>query len=76
MKTAPAGTKSRIKSIFNLMLDYALEYEIVDRNYARTFNLSDDIIKEKAEAKRQHIPFTDRKWKYYGQMLIRFFTLM
>ena len=43
------------------MLDYALEYEIVDRNYARTFNLSDDIIKEKAEAKRQHIPFTDRE---------------
>lgn len=60
-KTASAGTKSRIKSIFNLMLDYALEYEIVDRNYARTFNLSDDIIKEKAEAKRQHIPFTDRE---------------
>lgn len=45
------------------MLDYALEYEIVDRNYARTFNLSDDIIKEKAEAKRQHIPFTDAAQK-------------
>lgn len=54
-----AGVKSRIKSMFNLMLDYALEYEIVDKNYARTFTLSDDIIKEKEEAKRGHIPFTE-----------------
>ncbi len=56
-----AGIKARIKSMFNLMLDYALEYEIVDRNYARTFNVSDDIIKEKEEAKRGHIPFTDEE---------------
>lgn len=56
-----AGTKARIKSMFNLMLDYALEYEIVDRNYARTFNVSDDIIKEKEDAKRGHIPFTDEE---------------
>lgn len=55
------GTKSRIKSMFNLMLDYALEYEIVDRNYARTFNVSDDIIKEKEEAKRGHMPFSDKE---------------
>ena len=56
---ASAGTKARIKSMFNLMLDYALEYEIVDRNYARTFNVSDEIVKEKEEAKRGHIPFTE-----------------
>lgn len=56
---ASAGTKSRIKSMFNLMLDYALEYELVDKNYARTFELSDDIIKEKEEAKRGHIIFQD-----------------
>lgn len=54
-----AGIKSRIKSMFNIMLDYALEYEIVEKNYARTFNVSDDIIKEKEQAKRGHIPFTD-----------------
>lgn len=56
-----AGTKSRIKSLFNLMLDYAVEYEIVDRNYARTFNVSDDIVKETEEAKRGHIPFTEEE---------------
>lgn len=56
-----AGTKSRIKSLFNLMLDYALEYEIVDRNYARTFHISEDVLKEKEEAKRGHIPFSDKE---------------
>lgn len=55
---ASPGTKARIKSMFNLMLDYALEYEIVDKNYARTFDLSNDIIKEKEEATRGHINFT------------------
>ena len=63
-----AGVKSRIKSLFNLMLDYAVEYEIVDRNYARTFNLSDDIIKEKDTVKKKHIPMTDEEmeilWKH------------
>lgn len=56
---ASPGTKSRIKSLFNLMLDYALEYELVDKNYARTFDISNDIIKEKDAATRGHIIFTD-----------------
>lgn len=62
-KTPTAGVKTRIKSLFNLMLDYALEYEIVDRNYARTFNISDDILKEKEQTRRGHIPFTDDEIK-------------
>lgn len=62
-RTPTAGVKSRIKSMFNLMLDYALEYEIVDRNYARTFNVSDDIVKEKEKSKRGHHPFKDEEMK-------------
>lgn len=58
-----AGNKARIKSMFNLMLDYALEYEMVEKNYARTFNVSDDIVKEKEKARRGHIPFTDEEMK-------------
>lgn len=54
-----AAMKNKIKSLFNLMLDYALEYEIVDRNYARTFNLTDETIKEIQTVKKEHIPFTD-----------------
>ena len=54
-----AGVKARIKSMFNILFDYALEYEIVDKNYSRTFSVSDDIIKEKEEAKRGHLPFSE-----------------
>ncbi|MDO5146099.1 MAG: tyrosine-type recombinase/integrase [Eubacteriales bacterium] len=56
---ASPGTKARIKSMFNLMLDYALEFEIVDKNYARTFDISEDIIKEKEAATRGHIIFSE-----------------
>ena len=41
---ATANTKSRMKSMYNLMFDYAMEHEIVDKNYARMFNLDEDII--------------------------------
>lgn len=58
---ASPGTKARIKSMFNLMLDYAVEYEVVDRNYARTFDISDDIIKDKEAAKRDHFPLRDHE---------------
>lgn len=65
-----SGIKSRIKSTFNLMLDYAEEYEIVDKNYARTFNLSDDIVEDIENSKRPHIIFTndevDKIWENVG----------
>lgn len=69
-----AGTKSRIKSLFNLMLDYALEYEIVDKNYARTFDVSSDITKEQAENKRGHIIFTENElatlWEHSSEQYV------
>ena len=58
-KYPTAGMKSRIKSVFNIMLDYAVEYELVDRNYARTFSVSENIIEEREAARRSHIAFTD-----------------
>ena len=56
---ASACTKSRIKSLFNLMMDYAEEYEIVDKNYARTFDVSDEILEEKEKNTKRHILITD-----------------
>ena len=55
---ASAGVKSNIKSLFNILLDYALEYEVVDRNYARAFEVSTDITKEIKRNRKEHIPFT------------------
>lgn len=67
-----AETKSRIKSLFNLMLDYALEYELVEKNYARTFEVSEDIIKEKEENVKDHIIFTEDElallWENVGKI--------
>lgn len=64
---ATPGTKSRIKSLFNNMLDYALEYEIVPMNYARTFELSGDVIVEIEKNKKKHFPFDNKEmdllWK-------------
>ena len=53
--------KNKIKSLFNLMFDYTLEYELVDRNYSRTFNLTEEAIKEIQTVKKEHIPFTDEE---------------
>lgn len=67
-----ANLKARIKSLFNLMLDYALEYEMVDRNYARTFSISEDIKEEQEKNRKEHIPFTDSElellWKHAYDM--------
>lgn len=62
-RRASNSTKSKIKSMFNLMLDYAIEYEIVERNYARTFSLSDEIVRDLRYVKKEHIPFTDEEMK-------------
>lgn len=69
---ASPSVKHRIKSMFNLMLDYALEYEIVDRNYARSFNTPDKVLKEEENNKKEHIPFTDEEmellWSHVDDM--------
>lgn len=73
-KTPSASMKNQIKSLFNLMLDYALEYELVDRNYSRTFNLSEETIKEIITVKNEHIPFTDEEmdllWKHADDKML------
>lgn len=58
VKHASADTKSRIKSMFNLMYDYALEYELVNINYARAFDVPDEVLAEQKKSYKPHIPFT------------------
>lgn len=49
--------KSRMKSTFNLMFDYAVEMELTDQNYARQFNL--EISREPSED--AHTAFTEEE---------------
>ena len=55
--------KNIIKVIFNNMLDYAVEYEIADRNYARSFNMPKEDKKEMEENCEHHIAYTDDEMK-------------
>lgn len=74
MRTAPNMVKTRIKTMFNLMLDYAVEYEIADINHARSFKLSDDIIKDVTTVKNGHIIYTDEEmnvlWEYMNDLYV------
>ena len=67
-----ASMKNKIKTLFNQMLDYALEYELVDRNYSRTFKLTEETIKEIQTVKKEHIAFSDEEiellWKSVGKL--------
>ena len=56
---ASPTTKTKIKSVFNLLFDYALEYEIVTVNPARAFEVSENVLADVQENKRGHIIFTD-----------------
>lgn len=58
---ASANTKSRMKSLYNLMFDYAMEHEIVDKNYARIFKIDEDIIAQKIKDKKPTVPFNNKE---------------
>jgi integrase len=60
-KTPTSSMKNKIKTLFNQMLDYALEYELVEQNYARTFKLNEETIREIQTVMKEHIPFTDEE---------------
>lgn len=58
-KSDSAQTVKYIKTMFNLMLDKAVEYEMTDKNYARMFNLDKSITKAVSTTVKKHIPFED-----------------
>ena len=53
-QTTP-GIKEKIKSYLNLILDYAVEYELIDRNYAR---MTSSPKRTEDETVEHHIPYT------------------
>ena len=60
------ATKSRMKSMYNLMYRYAVKYDIVDKNYAELCN------SVKVESKKKKLPFTTEEvkklWEYVGEI--------
>lgn len=66
-KPADSRMKCIIKSMFNKMLDYALEYELVDRNYSRQFGLQGELVKETRTTKNEHIAFSEEEMSLLWQ---------
>ena len=64
---ASACTKGRIKSMFNLMFDWAYAREIVYRNYARAFELDKETKIKQVREKRKNTIFSNEEidllWK-------------
>lgn len=58
---ATAGTKARMKSMFNLMFDWAYARDIVDKNYARAFDVGKEIKEQQKRDKRKNIPFSQEE---------------
>lgn len=54
-----ADYKARLKYELNMLFDYAVSLEIVDRNIARNFELSTSVKKDRKAEIKNHIPFTD-----------------
>lgn len=58
-KPISARNKMQLKGAFNQMLDYAVENELANKNYARSFHLPDEVLKEANKINTAHIPFSD-----------------
>lgn len=57
-RTTTPSVRKNMKIIFSKMLDYAVEYEIVDHNYAKDFTLSKTDQKILDTTQNPHIPYT------------------
>lgn len=70
---ASTNVKNRIKSTLNLLMDYAVEYEYTDKNYARDVKMAESLNKESAGNSSKHMSFTDEEmnelWKNVNNRL-------
>lgn len=81
---ASACTQARIKSVFNLMFDFSYERELIDRNYARAFELDKNIKEQKKRDKRVNHIFEPEevqmlwdnvdKYKFVDMLLIGIYS--
>lgn len=68
--------KNKIKILFNLLFDYAIEYEYADKNYARAFKLGKNIKDSMDESLEHHMIFTDEEmailWQNINDPIVKF----
>lgn len=59
-KTTP-WIKTQIKTLFTQMLNYALQFEMVDRNYAKDVLINKEDMRVATSTQNEHIIFTDEE---------------
>lgn len=69
-------TQVLIKTLFNSMLDYGIEYEIVDKNYAKSFSLDPGLMEEIEKSRNGHMAYTDEEinalWSHvYNSIIVK-----
>lgn len=66
------NTKRVVKILLDLLFDYAVEYDMIDRNYARAFKLDKDVGKSAATNRKEHVSFTEDEicllWKHVNDV--------
>ena len=60
---ASSGVKNTIKVLFNSIFDYAVEYDLVDKNYSRMFTLEKGIQQDIRENRKDHLAFNEQELK-------------
>lgn len=53
--------KTRLKSVLNMMYKYAIEYEIIDKNYASMFSLDKSVQQNMRKQKDAHVSFNKKE---------------
>lgn len=68
------STRRTLKNIFNKMYDYALELELVPKNYARLFSCPESIQNSNKDKEDAHIDFTVEEintlWTHQGSKFV------
>lgn len=59
VQNAPPSTKCKIKSLLTQLFDYALSYDLVDKNYAKNYIIPSNITKEAFKVESEHISYTN-----------------
>lgn len=60
---ATAVTQRKVKTLLNQLFDYALSYDLVNKNYARNYQIPKNIIRDAETTDAPHISYTDEEMR-------------
>lgn len=68
----PLSNKPKVRLVLIRLLDYAMEYDLADHNYAKDYSLAKEIVEEISTNRREHLDFTDEEmdklWEFSNRL--------